>query len=119
MVVASDRLWNVMSPQAVVNFIYDYDNEVTNCNQSKDVVSAIIKEALKRWDSKNELADNIAVLIAFLSKGEKDKSSSVTSKESFELFLNRLHLLSIHAFHYHELILKPSSFIINSCVSLS
>ena len=81
-VVASDGLWNVMTPQEVVTFIYEYENEVSNCGQSKDVVSAIIKEALERWDSKRLLADNISVLIAFLSEEEEDGSNTLTTLES-------------------------------------
>ncbi len=57
-VIASDGLWNVMSPNDVVSFIHE--------NQSKNVVSALICEALQRWYNKRKLADNIAVLIVFL-----------------------------------------------------
>ncbi len=71
-VIASDGLWNVMSPNDVVSFIHDYQSQDT-CHQSKDVVSALIHEALHRWSSKGLQADNIAIVIAFLS--ESDNSS--------------------------------------------
>ena len=80
-VVASDGLWNVMTPQGAVNFIFEYENEVSNENEEKDVVSAIIKEALERWDSKCLLADNISVLIAFLSEEDEGESSSTAAGE--------------------------------------
>ena len=66
-VIATDGLWNVMSPQDVVEFIWDYEQR---CHQHKDVVRAVINEALMRWKTKNLLADNIAVVIVFLSSEE-------------------------------------------------
>ena len=71
-VVASDGLWNVMTPSDVVNFIYDYDNENDKSHQPKDVVSALIQEALSRWERRKLQADNIAVLVAYLSEEEPD-----------------------------------------------
>ena len=66
-VIASDGLWNVMTPNEVVSFIWDYEHDQLHDQESKDVVRALINEALQRWKSKGLLADNIAVLIAFLS----------------------------------------------------
>ena len=71
-VVASDGLWNVMSPNDVVTFIDEYQDELDEYHQPKDVVSALIKEALFRWCIKGLQADNIAILIAFLSEEESD-----------------------------------------------
>ena len=71
-VVASDGLWNVMSPNDVVTFIDEYQDELDEYHQPKDVVSALIKEALFRWSRKGLQADNIAILIAFLSEEESD-----------------------------------------------
>ena len=67
-VVASDGLWNVMSPKEVVEFIWDYEHEKDDekLHQPRDVVKAIINEALNRWKKKQLLADNISVLIAFI-----------------------------------------------------
>ena len=67
-VLATDGLWNVMTPTEVVRFIWDYEHDDEACHQPRDVVRALINEGLRRWKSKNLLADNIAVLIAFLSK---------------------------------------------------
>lgn len=77
LVVATDGLWNVMSPREVVEFIWDYEHDDQKCHQPKDVVRAVINEALRRWHAKNLLADNIAVLIAFLS--EEDNSDCQSS----------------------------------------
>lgn len=73
LVLASDGLWNVMSPQDVVDFICDYETvtedkgQEEEINQSRDVVRALIDEALYRWRKKGMFADNISVVIAFLS----------------------------------------------------
>ena len=70
-VIASDGLWNVMSPKQVVEFIWDYEHaHEDTLHQPRDVVRAVINEALSRWNSKHLLADNIAVLIAFLSEDD-------------------------------------------------
>ena len=78
-VIATDGLWNVMSPKEVVEFIWDYEHNDQRCHQPKDVVRAIINEALKRWKSKNLLADNITVLIAFISNEEAIESQPLVS----------------------------------------
>ena len=74
-VVATDGLWNVMSPQDVVEFIWDYEHDDQKCHQPRDVVRAVINEGLQRWKARNLLADNIAVLIAFLSEDDSCQAS--------------------------------------------
>ena len=74
-VVASDGLWNVMSPTDVVRLIWDYEHDNQKCHQPRDVVRAVINECLRRWKAKNLLADNIAVLIAFLSEEDNCQPS--------------------------------------------
>ena len=69
-VLASDGLWNVMSPQDVVDFVWDYETkerEEELMHQTRDVVRALIDEALYRWRRKGMFADNLAVVIAFLT----------------------------------------------------
>ena len=78
-VVATDGLWNVMTPTEVVQFIWDYEHNDEECHQPKDVVRAVINESLRRWNSKNLLADNIAVLIAFLSEEDSSSVSGLSS----------------------------------------
>lgn len=80
-VIASDGLWNVMTPNEVVSFINDYQSQ-DDCHQPKDVVSSLIREALQRWSSKGLQADNIAVLIAFLSEEEPEKSDTAGVQNS-------------------------------------
>ena len=84
-VIASDGLWDVMSPDEVVQFIWDYKcDQDQKRDQPQGVVGAIIKEALWRWRCKPEdnLADNIAVLIAFLSEVTlaDDEEGELTSR---------------------------------------
>jgi len=82
-VIASDGLWNVMSPDEVVRFIWDYQRASDKGNQPKDVVKAVIRQALQRWAGKLFPADNIAVLIAFLSEPKskaKGKQGKATPK---------------------------------------
>ena len=70
-VLASDGLWNVMSPQDVVDFVWEYETrerEDEVLHQARDVVRALIDEALFRWRRKGMFADNIAVVIAFLTE---------------------------------------------------
>ena len=67
-VIASDGLWNVMTPDEVVRFIWDYENASNDDQRPRDVVRAIINKALYIWAGKRHPADNIAVLIAFLSE---------------------------------------------------
>ena len=91
-VIASDGLWNVMTPNEVVSFIWDYEHDTLQ--ESKDVVRALINEALRRWKSKGLLADNIAVLIAFLSEQPPPQptpdAAALDSKEATPLIEDAL-----------------------------
>ena len=81
-VIASDVLWNVMTPDEVVQFIWDYECDKDTCHQPRDVVRATINEALRRWERKHLPADNIAVLIAFLSEASLESSSDAVQADS-------------------------------------
>ena len=84
-IIASDGLWNVMSPKEVVEFIWDYEHEQEEkLHQPRDVVRAVINEALSRWNSKHLQADNIAVLIAFLSEDESCSPSVANINSTLE-----------------------------------
>ena len=86
-VIASDGLWNVMTPAEVVSFVDEYEDDSDIYHQPKDVVTALIQEALKRWERRRLQADNIAVLIAYLSEEETDccdPSSASNSSESID-----------------------------------
>ena len=73
-----------MSPQEVVDFVWKYEtsDDTGNPEQEKDVVRALIDEALYRWRSRGMFADNIAVVIAFLSQEGTQALSPVTSSVS-------------------------------------
>ncbi len=81
LVLASDGLWNVMTPTEVVQFIWDYEHNEETCHQPRDVVKAVINEALRRWKRKNLLADNISVLIAFLSEEDTAPNTPASSSK--------------------------------------
>ena len=69
LVLASDGLWNVMSPQDAIDFVWGYETRDDEpLHQTRDVVRALIDEALYRWKKKGMFADNISVVIAFLSQ---------------------------------------------------
>ena len=78
-VLASDGLWNIMSPKDVVNFIYDYNKTLA----IDDVVTALIQEALSRWEKKRMQADNITVVIVFISE-ECEKSANCDTANTIE-----------------------------------
>ena len=80
-VIASDGLWNVMTPDEVVQFIWDYECDKDTCHQPRDVVRATINEALRRWERKHLPADNIAVLIAFLSEASLESSGDAVKAD--------------------------------------
>ena len=63
-VVTSDGIWDVMTPTEVVEFVEDY----RHMDQRVEVAEALINKALDKWERKKLPADNIAVLIAFLSR---------------------------------------------------
>ena len=72
-IVASDGLWNVMTAQEVVDFVWAYEQgergvEDGEGEEVRDVVRALIDEALERWQLRKMFADNIAVVIAFLTE---------------------------------------------------
>lgn len=82
-VLASDGLWNVMTPSDVVDFINEYDSRREMDGRKKDVVNALIKEALSRWERRKLQADNIAVLIAYLNEEEvQDGSNEIMGSQN-------------------------------------
>ena len=73
-----------MSPQEVVDFVWRYETseDTGDPEQEKDVVRALIDEALYRWRSRGMFADNISVVIAFLSQEGAQAGTPVTSSVS-------------------------------------
>ncbi len=84
-VLASDGLWNVMSPQDVVDFVWEYETrerEDESLHHTRDMVRALIEEALFCWRRKGMFADNIAVVIAFLRENTPSLGGSLSASSS-------------------------------------
>ena len=89
LIVASDGLWNVVSPQEAVDFVHsfrqnelDHGSEETRTNSM--VANALIKEALRRWHRKSWSADNTSVMVVFFKELEplsSDEQSEDGDKE--------------------------------------
>ena len=62
-VLASDGMWDMLSPQETVDMINDLRKE-TNL---EDIPAVLINAALERWSKKNSPADNISVIIGFFN----------------------------------------------------
>ena len=74
LVLASDGLWNVMTPQEAVDFVWEYTaGKELKCQE--DSARALIDEALYRWRWKGMFADNISVVITFLSEGSSEEAA--------------------------------------------
>ena len=76
LVLASDGLWDMMTPQEVVDFVWEYETEGKEQHCQNDLARALINEALCCWRRKGMLADNISVVITFLSKGDTSPPGS-------------------------------------------
>ena len=71
-IIASDGLWNVMTPSEVVLFVDQYEEDSDIYHQPKDVLTSLVQKALKRYEKRRLQADNIAVVIAYLNEEETD-----------------------------------------------
>ena len=81
LVLASDGLWNVMTPQEAVDFVWEYTaGKELKCQE--DSARALINEALCRWRRKGMLADNI---ITFFSKGDRGPARRQRGSERHSL----------------------------------
>ena len=78
MVLASDGLWNVMSHQEVVEFVYKFRQDELKKKPARGskVAHALIEEALQRWNTKRWSADNISVMIVFFLRMMKQQTSN-------------------------------------------
>jgi len=57
LILASDGLWDVMSPEEAVKFIWDYKGTPNNT-----MVEILVKNAVMRWKGKRR-TDNIAAIV--------------------------------------------------------
>lgn len=70
-VVATDGLWLVMTPRAVVDFIWSKITMSSILNTSLTSVNCarlLVKEALKRWEVARKPADNITVVVIIMQE---------------------------------------------------
>ncbi|KAF8792644.1 Protein phosphatase 1D like protein [Argiope bruennichi] len=97
LILASDGLWNIMSPQAAVNLVQDVENEnrklvskfgisenihLTLCNPSR----ALVDCGLEQWNQLRTRADNVSVITVML---DQIKSTEVgVLKEQLILKMN-------------------------------
>ena len=79
LVLASDGLWNVMTPQEAVDFVWEYTaGKELKCQE--DSARALIDEALYRWRWKGMFADNIFVVITFHNEGDMRSSEEAAGE---------------------------------------
>lgn len=89
LIVASDGLWNVVTPQEAVDFVHSFrQDELENGGEERRansmVANALIKEALRRWHRKSWSADNTSVMVVFFKELEplsSDEQSEDGDKE--------------------------------------
>ena len=82
LILASDGLWNVVSPQEAVDFVHSFcHDELQNGNSM--IANALIQKALQRYRQKNWIADNTSVMILFFKQLEPifDEQSEDGDKE--------------------------------------
>ena len=99
-IVASDAsgLWNVMTPAKVVQFVGEYRNEEQRevLHKPINVVGVLIREALDQWERKRLPVDNIAVLIAFLSREPHTEYSRSWQGDIYMLSRGLVEDLEVH-----------------------
>ncbi|KFM82613.1 Protein phosphatase 1D, partial [Stegodyphus mimosarum] len=104
LILASDGLWNIMSPQDAVNLVQDVENEnkkliakygvsenlhLTLCNPSKVLVDC----ALERWNQLRTRADNTSVVTVMLDLNNSAETEVL--REQLVLKMNYPHTLQV------------------------
>jgi len=91
LIFATDGLWNVISPQAAVDLVYDSTVEDENPNPS----NVLVDEALHRWNANEKRADNVSVITFMLSTEEKllPKNENIAFLEDVEMYPIESHQL--------------------------
>ena len=82
MIMASDGLWNVMSPQRAVNFVNSVrQNELKNTESDlgcSKVADTLLEEALHEWHKRRQAADNITIMIVYFFEIEESPTAQAT-----------------------------------------
>ncbi|KAF4679430.1 hypothetical protein FOZ60_015065 [Perkinsus olseni] len=66
-VLASDGVWDFMPNEEVIQMVAKYYNQ-ESCRKA---VRAVVKEASERWQSNEEVVDDITCVVVFL--GDKQR----------------------------------------------
>ncbi|EER05819.1 protein phosphatase 2c, putative [Perkinsus marinus ATCC 50983] len=61
-VIASDGVWDFMSNEEVVHTVAKYYNQ----ESSRKAARAVVKEASERWESNEDVVDDITCVVVFL-----------------------------------------------------
>ena len=77
-ILGSDGLWNVVTPQMSIKTVNELcEDDVNSLAEVCKVVEGLISHAQREWDRKMKRADNIAVLMVFFAKRyAKEETSS-------------------------------------------
>ena len=86
LIIASDGLWNVVTPHEAVQFVDTFRrDELQELGSEKvkdsQVANALIQEALSRWHRRCWAADNISVMVVFFKEISATKQVATESKE--------------------------------------
>lgn len=87
MIMASDGLWNALSPQRAVDLVNSFrqdelkndDEEVSEFKYSK-VAEALLEEALHEWCRRRRAADNITIMIVYFFETEEPPAATGSTK---------------------------------------
>ena len=83
MIMASDGLWNVFSPQQAVDFVNSFrQDELENGGKEESefkyskVAEALLEEALREWHKRIQAADNITIIIVYFFETEEPPTAT-------------------------------------------
>lgn len=86
MIMASDGLWNVFSPQQAVDFVNSFrQDELQNGGEESEfkyskVAEALLEEALREWRRRRRAADNITIMIVYFFETEEPPTATGSTK---------------------------------------
>ena len=76
-ILGSDGLWNVVTPQMSIKKVYELcKGVVNNPAEATEVILGLISHAQQEWERKMLKADNIAVLMIFFVRKQVQEMSS-------------------------------------------
>lgn len=84
-ILASDGIWDVLSPQEAVNIVADLHKKT----KLTDIPKILITNAMERWDSKSIPADNISVIVMFFNITASETETSMVDCDGDDLTLQK------------------------------